>query len=187
MAGAVGAVDVHGSVWVDGRVAEAGASITIYVDRRRGRARGSGGRRREGGRGAERAPREGIGGLEEPGEQGDRGDEDFRRRHGVRPSPWFPPAPKVPDTLQRLNPGFCAGMMPILGRPPSAGRVAWKPAARAPANHSPGDTASWCSSHAPLVAEELKPVSWKIRELPLSRCPVPFSLRTVLQELWGIP
>ena len=29
------------------------------------------------------------------------------------------------------------------------------------------DTASWCSPHSPLVAEELKPLSWKIRELSL--------------------
>ena len=68
-------VEVEGAVGVDGRVAEAGSSIIIYVDRRRGRARGFGGWRRDGGRGAGRARGEGIGGLEKPGEQGDRGDD----------------------------------------------------------------------------------------------------------------
>ena len=40
------------------------------------------------------------------------------------------------------------GGMPILGRPPGAGRAARQPVAQAPANHPPGYTASWWSSHS---------------------------------------
>ncbi len=37
-----------------------------------------------------------------------------------------------------------------------------------------GCSDSRCSSCPPLVAEELKPLSKEIRQLPLKRCPVPF-------------
>jgi hypothetical protein len=65
----------------------------------------------------------------------------------------------------RRTPGSCTGQPQAPCPPvhPGAVRVAWQPAERAHANHPARDTASWRSSHSPMVAGEVKPLSWKVR------------------------